>query len=264
MKDIRQTKEYAEYLSQTGWVVENLHDNFYFIKKLPLLGSFIKLQRPEKVNLEDIKKLKKKHRAFRVIIEPKEEYKEASTFLQGFTQSKTPFLPTKTLQIDLRQTEKEIYDNFKSDARAAIKRTKSLEPLISNTDDFHNAWKKQVKSRFLLTSKKELEALGKAFGENCLLLQYEDSGAIFLKAENIVYYWKAFTSPQGRADLVQYKIVYEGILWGKKRKAKIFDFEGIYDERFPLKNWKGFTHFKKSFGGKEVSCPGAFIQKKSG
>ena len=40
--------------------------------------------------------------------------------------------------------------------------------------------------------------------------------------------------------------------------AKILDFEGIFDERFPNKKWKGFTHFKKSFAGYEVEYPGAF------
>ena len=42
----------------------------------------------------------------------------------------------------------------------------------------------------------------------------------------------------------------------KKEGKKVFDFEGIYDERFPLISWKGFTRFKKGFGGIEVEYPG--------
>jgi lipid II:glycine glycyltransferase (peptidoglycan interpeptide bridge formation enzyme) len=57
-------------------------------------------------------------------------------------------------------------------------------------------------------------------------------------------------------------MVWYGILWGKKRGAKMFDFEGIYDSRFPNKSWLGFTHFKKSFGGKEVEYPGCFVKTK--
>lgn len=49
-------------------------------------------------------------------------------------------------------------------------------------------------------------------------------------------------------------------MWAKKRGCKIFDFEGIYDERFPNKSWLGFTHFKKSFGGYEVSYPGTYTK----
>jgi len=44
----------------------------------------------------------------------------------------------------------------------------------------------------------------------------------------------------------------------KKMGCKIFDFEGIYDDRFPLKSWLGFSRFKKSFGGLEVEYPGAY------
>jgi lipid II:glycine glycyltransferase (peptidoglycan interpeptide bridge formation enzyme) len=43
----------------------------------------------------------------------------------------------------------------------------------------------------------------------------------------------------------------------KKRKCKLWDFEGIYDERFPNKDWLGFSHFKKSFGGSEILFPGS-------
>jgi lipid II:glycine glycyltransferase (peptidoglycan interpeptide bridge formation enzyme) len=42
--------------------------------------------------------------------------------------------------------------------------------------------------------------------------------------------------------------------------CKIFDFEGIYDSRFPIKSWLGFTHFKKQFGGNEIAYPGCYIK----
>ena len=86
------------------------------------------------------------------------------------------------------------------------------------------------------------------------------SGAIFLIGDKTAYYWQAFTNKEGRRALTQYKIVWEGILWAKAHGAKIFDFEGIYDERFPNKRWKGFSHFKKSFGGYEINYPGAFVK----
>lgn len=88
------------------------------------------------------------------------------------------------------------------------------------------------------------------------------SGAIFLLADGIAYYWQAFANKEGRKKLYQYKVVWEGILWAKKKGARIFDFEGIYDERFPNKTWLGFTHFKKSFGGYEVEYSGAFVKSR--
>jgi lipid II:glycine glycyltransferase (peptidoglycan interpeptide bridge formation enzyme) len=65
---------------------------------------------------------------------------------------------------------------------------------------------------------------------------------------------------EGRSTLSQYTLLWNGILWAKKNGYKIFDFEGIFDPRFPDKNWKGFTHFKRSFGGEEVIYPGCYTK----
>ena len=49
-------------------------------------------------------------------------------------------------------------------------------------------------------------------------------------------------------------LVWEAFKLAKKRGCQIFDFEGIYDERFPKAGtaWKGFTKFKEGFGGEKV------------
>ncbi len=56
MIDIRQSKDYAQYLSSLGWVVERINNINYFIKKFPLIGSVIKIQRPEKIDFKEITK----------------------------------------------------------------------------------------------------------------------------------------------------------------------------------------------------------------
>ena len=66
----------------------------------------------------------------------------------------------------------------------------------------------------------------------------------------------AASTTNGKQLFVPTMLVWEAIKLGKKLGKKYFDFEGIYDERFPLKAWKGFTRFKQSFGGKEVVFPG--------
>src|SRR4030042_1056681 len=76
------------------------------------------------------------------------------------------------------------------------------------------------------------------------------------------YYWYGFTNNEGRTSLSQYSLLYQGILWAKRQGCKVFDFEGVYDPRFPDKSWLGFSHFKRSFGGYEVEYPGCFIQNR--
>lgn len=228
--DIRQSPQYARYLTLVGWKVEKVSGVYCFIKKIPLLGSIVKIQRTDKI-------INKYHPLY-LIFEP------LTVTPKGFRLSKSPYLPTKTLQLDLIKSKTELYKNLKKDARYALRKTENFE--IEKGKNY--------------LSFKEYRNLKKAFGKNCLLLGTPNSSAIFLKAGNVAYYWKAKTNKQGRKSLVQYKIVWEGIVWAKKMKAKVFDFEGIYDERFPNKKWQGFTHFKKSFGGHEVSYPGSFTK----
>lgn len=258
MIDIRQTEEYKTYLSSIGWQVERIDNTNYFIKRLPLIGSIMKIQRPEKINLKTIEKLKTKYCAFQIILEPKE-----NVTLKGFRLSKSPYLPSKTLQVDLTKNEKQIFNNFKKDVKYALHKTKVI--IIKeekNLKEFRNTWLKSVGIKRYVPPLAHLKALKQAFGKKALILTDEEknAGAIFLIGDKVAYYWQAFTNKFGRRNLFQYKIVWEGISWAKENKAKVFDFEGIYDERFPNKSWKGFTHFKKSFGGKEVYYPGCYIR----
>jgi lipid II:glycine glycyltransferase (peptidoglycan interpeptide bridge formation enzyme) len=261
MVDIRQTSQYARYLGKIGWHVERRAETNYFIKKIPLLGSIIKIQRPEKIRVDEIKKLAKKYRAFQIIVEPAKESDVKILKSFGFKQSKSPYLPTKTLLLDLTKPEKELLREMKKDARYGIKKTETLKTReIKNLEKFREGWKKSVGLKRYVPPLYNLLALKNSFKEKCLFLTTQDfsAGAIFLIGDRLAYYWQAFTNKQGRKALAQYKIVWEGLLWAKGKRVKAFDFEGIFDERFANKSWKGFTHFKKSFGGLVISYPGTY------
>ena len=268
MIDIRQTASYAKYLKRIGWIVEESNDIYYFIKKIPPIGSVLKIQRPRQIYLSTIKKLQKKYRVFQTIIEPKDELGAKYLTSINFRRSKSPYIPTRTLLLDLIQSEDNILKQMKKDARRSILKNKRGKVYKYNKkiQEFRDAWKKTVSFNHYIPPQKHIEAMKKSFKNNCLLsVCLNDSkeisaGAIFLLNNKVGYYWQAFTNEDGRKELMQYKIVWEGILWAKKKGAKIFNFEGIYDPRFPNKKWLGFTHFKRSFGGYEVKYPGAFIK----
>ncbi|KKU02981.1 MAG: Methicillin resistance protein [Candidatus Woesebacteria bacterium GW2011_GWE1_45_18] len=284
MVDIRQTVQYANYLEKIGWVVEKSGEINYFIKKLPLVGSIIKVQRPEEIRINKIRQLSKKYHAFQIIIEPKTEFDAKYLSSLGFRLTKSPYLPTKTLQLDLTKSREALWRNLEKDAKSAILEKIGSEPDFYNYKKlikseaidvvktgknqqntiglFREGWKRAVKWKRYVPPFSHLLALKKLFKENSLFLVTPNysSGTIFLIGDKIGYYWQAFTNKEGRKILAQYKIIWEGILWAKKMGARIFDFEGIYDERFPNKSWLGFTHFKKSFGGYEVAYPGTFVK----
>ena len=276
MLDIRQSQNYANYLSQTGWTVERIAETNYFIKKIPLIGSILKVQRPNEVKIDTIKKLAKKYRSFQIIIEPKTDMDAQFLVSIGFRLAKSTYLPSKTLQIDLTQSKDKIFGSFKKDARAAIKRGGAINIKEYSTPDeikiFREGWKNSVKFNRFVPSAEQLIDLRKSFpNDHSVFLASHNivgriiGGVIFTTSSHersnyITYYWQAFTSSEGRSSLSQYTLLYQGILWAKKLGCKVFDFEGIYDPRFPNKDWLGFTHFKKSFGGNEVVYPGCYTK----
>lgn len=263
MADIRQTAKYAKYLRKIGWQIEKAGKNYFYIKKILPIGSIIKIQRPEEIDLEVIDFISKKHNALQVVIEPK-NIDQAKTIKEGgFKLSHSPYLPSNTLHLDLERSTSDIFENLEKDTRYCLRKTKNLKIYsVEKPEEFRNSWKKATSFRRFIPSIKELSAMLECFANDVVFLITPDgeSGAIFLYADQIGYYWQAFSSKVGRKQLAQYKTVWTGINWVKEKGAKIFDFEGIYDSRFPNKRWKGFTHFKKSFGGYEVKYPGAFVK----
>ena len=278
MVDIRQTLQYANYLSSLGWTVERIDGVNYFVRKLPLIGSILKIQRPEKIDFDTIDKLCLKYRVFQVILEPNltsivESTSDHNLLLHhGFKLSKSPYLPSRTLQIDLTQSQKEIEKGFMRNIRTGIRRGKTFPIKSYSTpqelETFHNSWKKSVKLTRFVPPLIDLINLRKSFPDNYSLFLASHNisgriigGVIFTRClHESVNYMYGFMSKEGRTSLTHASLLYQGILWGKKMNCKIFDFEGIYDDRFPNKSWLGFSRFKKSFGGTEVLYPGCYTK----
>lgn len=274
--DLRQSQEYAEYLKSIGWVVEKTDGCHIYIRKIPLTPfSIIKIQRPRKIPFRKTDRLAKKYRALVIYLEPLTINHKSSTHSEGISRSelnhkyrpsKSPFLPAKTIHLDLTQPKKKILAQMKKDARYEIRKAKRKEIQLIKVQDlakFHQAWKKSVDWQRYVPSLKSLQHLKKAFGEKAVFLGIGKpliAGTVILMANKTAYYYYAFSSKEGRRKSAQYLLVWEAIKLAKKQGCKIFDFEGIYDERFPIKSWKGFSHFKRSFGGKEIEYSGCFVK----
>ncbi|HET7099208.1 MAG TPA: hypothetical protein VFI61_03185 [Patescibacteria group bacterium] len=287
MTDIRQTIQYANYLSSEGWIVERVDNTNYFIKKLPIVGSILKLQRSDTIDFGVIDKLARKYRVFQIIIEPNlasstiTEKNHILMLSHGFNLSKSPYLPTITLQIDLTQSKETILSHFKKDTRRAIRQGSGQIMNAENIKEYsspnkikiwRDAWKNSVNFSRYVPGEGQLINLRKSFpGNKSIFLASHNifgriiGGALFTTSLHggsnyISYYWYGFTNSEGRTSLSQYTLLYYGILWAKRQSCRIFDFEGIYDSRFPIKSWLGFTHFKRSFGGTEILYPGCYTK----
>ncbi|MBU1126829.1 peptidoglycan bridge formation glycyltransferase FemA/FemB family protein, partial [Patescibacteria group bacterium] len=249
----------------SGWIVEKINNKtFVFTKKFPFLPALImKIYYPEKpVAFKEVEILRKKHKPILTQIFPK---KESFSFEKHkFKKAKNSGHLTKTVQIGLAKPQKDIFNSFKKDCRYSIKKAKSLE--IKTSKDiriFQKAFRKTSGLNHYAPSILVLKKLKKAFGKNCLFLEARKdnkiiAGTVTLFSEKSAYYYYAFTNKAGRKTLAQYALVWEAIKMARKRKCSNFDMQGIYDKRFPQKPWLGFTHFKKSFSGKEIKFPPAY------
>lgn len=261
--DIRQSREYANFLTRISWQVECSSIGQVFIKKLPIIGSALKIQRTTKINLKEIYALQKKHRAFLTIVEPEIGVDTKPLINAGFKLTNSSYLPTKSLVVNLVESKEKILSQMKKDARYGIRKSEheGLE-VFNDTSEFQKNWKGAVNGKLHVLPVNHLNSLKSSFGKNIIFLQSKDkeAGAIFIVSGKKGYYWVGFYSDTARKKYTSYKIILEGILWCKKQKAEEFDFEGIIDERFPKTTWSGFSHFKKSFGGSEIYYPGCFVK----
>jgi len=262
MIDLRQSSQYGQYLQSLGWQTKRIDNCQIFIRRLPLIGSLLKIQRPKKIPFSKIDNLAKKCKALLVKIEP--QSCNQKLFLKyGFQKDSWPLLPTKTILIDLKKTEKQLWQEARKQTRYAIKkalRKKMKIVLESKPERFWQNFKKF--GRGYIPQKRQFRALIKAFGKKAILLKIRnEAGCLILIYDKTAYYYFAFTSPSGRRNLSQYLLVWEAIKRTKKLGCQFFDFEGIEDPSYSAtRKWKGFSHFKKGFGGQIVSFPGSFIK----
>lgn len=281
MSDIRQSTEYANFIRSLGWKVEKVGEWNTFIKPFSIFGSLIKIQRIiAPIPFDKIEALAKKHRAFQIILEPisdsviaRSETTKQSQYLK-YKPLKSPFIPTKTLILDLKRTEKEIFDSFSKNKRRDIRIAERNNLVIKEgtPEDFYLLKKKHLLKRGILPfgTKNEIFPLVKAFGpeKSKILIALPNTpnipkipnspvaGTILLFHDKIAYYWQAAATDQGKKLMAPTLLVWEAIKLAKKKGCIKFDFEGIFDDRFPEnKSWQGFTHFKQGFNGEEIIYP---------
>lgn len=269
MEDLRQNRRWSAYLAtqRIDFVDIPTRDGRFKLQGLLLpLGLFgLKMLKIQRAVFDPdwgaLKRLRLKHRAIVSVIEPQsiesiEGYRKA-----GYRLSRFPYLAAKTVIVDLQNGEGELWRGLSENTKRLAKKNERLKIVQVSPSDFLEEWKKWTKIMTLKLS--QLENIKRTMGVKArMVIGYLDgipqSGLILLMTKDTVNYFHTFTSESGRKSGSHYKLVWEEICRAKKKGYKFFDFEGIYDERWPQKRWRGFTEFKNKFGGKVVSFPGCF------
>lgn len=287
MSDIRQSQFYRTYMEKIGWIAEEVNEAKVFIKKFSLFGSIIKIQRPDKNPSQRLlNQLKRKYSARSISLELNRESRVTNN---GFKTNNNPYLPTKTIQLDLTIDEEEIFNRFTEAKRRAVRRAGKNGVIVKELSNIQEFIKLKSKDFWPMQyfMAKDIENLWESFKpKNATVLlachceerrnnpDYKEiatatswlhndkerepvAGILLLFYDNKAYYWMAASTDEGKKLFAPTLLVWEALKLSKKKGFKIFDFEGIYDERFhsATKKWKGFTKFKEGFGGKIIDYP---------
>ena len=90
---------------------------------------------------------------------------------------------------------------------------------------------------------------------------YVIAGLLVVYTDDAAYYMYAASTADGKKLYTPTLLTWRAVRNAQKAGKKIFDFEGVYDERYEnTKGWKGFTKFKEGFGGKIITYPGTFVK----
>lgn len=269
MVDLRQSEEWADWLSRSGWTIVQVNSvsgkRFAaFIRRFPLGFSVIKLQRfDEPLDFNSLNRLKKKYRVVQTILEPANERAVEGMKENGYHLSRSPYLPTKTRVIDLVKSEKELIKEMSENFRRILKKKKNFKVTVISTDEFYKGWQKWAKS--LILTRNQFEKIIASFGKNVEFWSAKKgkkvlSTLMLLYTADSCFYYQTWTTNEGRKSSPHVWLTFETMKRAKKLGKKFYNFEGVQDKRFPLHKWEGFSEFKRRFGGVEIEYPGCFTK----
>lgn len=294
--DIRQSPQWGKYLSQIGWSIEKVGNIQIFIRPFPLIKrSAVKIQHPQNpLPLSKIDEIAKKYKALFVLIEPEPEaFNKQSLINHGFRQSAISLTHTVSIHIDLKQTEEKLLASFSENARRNIKKAQAnnltVKKIFLKKEKDDTEFKKFYALLANLTKLKKFYVPGYdefykkmvGFKDSSVLLfafpstHSTDSGqassgqvtepiaAVWLGLlKDTTVYMNTGITKEGYKLLANYLLVWEALKLAKKEGLKLFDFEGLFDPRFPKerKSWQKFSEFKKRFHGTLIEYPPPYIK----
>lgn len=285
MVDLHQSKEWADFLTSQGWMVEDLDGAKAYIRKLPLYGSVIKIQRPQIIPpIKTIDKIAQKHHALFVKLEPDVSNKQQKLSHEGFELDKAPNLPTKTLILELSKSKKELWKVLSKDTRHDIEEAKNHQISITYYQAGDRNFSQALNDFFQLHSEtghrqgfwtpnfRQLKTKIEVFGKNAILfLAYPKTcpsnpkplaGALILIHGATAYYHHTATSITGRRLQATYLMMWKIIQKAKSLRLKALDLGSTYDPRYhrATKSWRSFSVFKTKWSKHEVEYPMPLIK----
>ena len=279
--DLRQSPQYAKYMSQTGWQALLLKEKekvYAYKRPLGPFGSIVKIQRfPWPIDLTQLDQLAKKHKALFIKLEPIAIFSQLETRnpalsklilsdvegvegsklknnlkSHGFHPDKWPLIPTNTRVINLTKSPNQLLAETSENCRRNINKAKKNQLKIKMGDWpwFYQNWKQTARKQNLaIPSSSQFLALVNSLKSNIHLISCIDqqnnwlAGIVMPIAFHTAYYLHASSTAQGKHLRAPYLAVWTAITLAKKLKCTTFDFDGIADPRYPANNDRAWQGF---------------------
>lgn len=271
--ELQQSPLYAGFIESLHWKVFVVSGVRMFYRNIPLTGGILKIQRPQA--LPPVKKLIpviRQHRVRRVAVEPDEklnpvQYKRWCDAVGKYARvTRSSYMPTKTIRVDLTPPEKEIFHRFSEAKRRAVRKAEKNGITVSESSDIRKLIRiKNISGGFFgFITTFGIDKLWPIMhpAHATIVLAHTKTGelvgGILLLFWNMTaHYWIAGASGNGKKLFAPTLLVWEALKISKKHGCKNFDFVGVWDERMPREHhdWLGFTKFKEGFGGKPFYYP---------
>ncbi|MEK7595506.1 MAG: GNAT family N-acetyltransferase [Patescibacteria group bacterium] len=277
--DVRQSEGWTEYLKMYDWKLLKLTKGSVIRLKPTFLGTIAKLQRPTQLinsDLNEIDNLCKENKVALLKLEPNIDQNINLIKEHAFVKIGCPYLATKTLCINLKKEEKELWNDLAHNARRSIKRSKTAGVKVVEVSTNKPELKKFYgvlrdagrKKGFYVQSFNELKNKSEAFNHNAHLLNAYDkngnlcSSQFYLAFNNNAWSLHGATTEEGKKNNAGYLLLWKAILLFKQMGYGSVDLEGLYDERYPrfTKNWDSFSSYKRKFGGEVVTFPETYTK----
>jgi len=260
LPDLHQNPRFAQSMRDIDWEILGKPGNYLFFKKIGL-GGIAKIQHPDLIDFSWLKEMRKKYHIWATYVEPGLSQSD----LKFFGLKVEPYANSATSLVDLKLSETELLNSFKSKTRYNINHVERKSELKIITKDFKDLTDDD-KNIFetccdLWSKRKKVVCYGEKFF-NSLFKNFENSAWVhfayyqdkcvgtlmILKNEKTAIYYAAFADLCGYSLFAPTTLIWTAMVTAKKAGCEIFDFGGIYDPRYRMyRKWKGFTKFKEGF-----------------
>jgi lipid II:glycine glycyltransferase (peptidoglycan interpeptide bridge formation enzyme) len=278
-KDFRQTPEWGNFIESLGFKPKYLSNNSLIHEFSLGPISILKAFRPnlDTNSLNELQNIADSKANLICKISPNYDFDLNLKNVFKYSDTNSTMSPSRTCIRDLTEDCDSIFKSLSENTRYKVNRSireKDRVEIIQNPNNknlerfYEYLQKRQLENKFVTFSKKEIKILRDNFWEKTFLISAYDSlnnlivSNFYIRTEDKITYFAGSLNSENHKSKAGYQLITEAFKFFKSQGIKIYDFEGLSDERDPAtyQDWLGYTNFKLKFGNKILEYPTTIVR----